>query len=111
MDIKIIIWLLFSHWVADFILQSDWMAQNKSKRWDALLAHCSVYGIALGILTLNPIFGLINAFIHILVDFFTSRLNSYLWDKKEVHWFFVSIGFDQFIHFVTLILTYNFLVK
>ena len=109
--IKIIIWLLFVHWVADFIMQSDWMAQNKSKRWDALLIHCFTYGLTVASMTLNPMFGLINGLIHIPVDYITSRINSKLWADKKVHWFFVSVGFDQFIHFVTLILTWEFLVK
>ena len=38
--------LLTTHFVADFVLQSDWMVQNKSKRWGALAAHVSVYTLA-----------------------------------------------------------------
>lgn len=109
MKIEMIIWLLFCHWVADFICQSDWMAKNKSKRWDALLIHCLCYGGVIGSLTLSPIFGLINALIHIPVDYITSRINSKLWAENKVHLFFISVGFDQWIHFVTLILTYKLL--
>lgn len=103
--VKIVVWLLFIHWVADFVFQSDWMAKNKSKSNDALLIHCFAYGAVIGVMTLNPLFGLINGTIHFPVDYVTSRINSKLWEAKQVHWFFVSIGFDQFIHFVTLILT------
>lgn len=48
---------------------------------------------------------------HIATDAITSRINSKLWAAKKVHWFFVSVGFDQWIHFVTLILVYKYLVN
>lgn len=32
-----------THGVADYWLQTDWMAQNKSKNWHALGAHIAVY--------------------------------------------------------------------
>lgn len=107
MEPKIIIWLLFAHWVADFVCQSDWMAQNKSKNTGALVIHCMVYGLVMGIMTLNPVFGYFCLFTHLPVDAITSRINSRLWADKKVHWFFVSVGFDQFIHFVTLILLWG----
>lgn len=106
---NIIIWLAFTHWIADFVLQSDWMAQNKSKNNGALMLHCLIYGLTLGVLTFNPLFGALNFFIHFPVDYVTSRINSRLWTNKQVHWFFVSVGLDQWIHFVTLILTAQYL--
>ena len=54
-------------------------------------------------MTLDFYFGLAVGAIHIIVDYFTSRLNKKLWVEKKVHWFFVSLGFDQFIHCATLI--------
>lgn len=47
---------------------------------------------------------------HTFIDYFTSRLNAKLWEKKQVHNFFASVGFDQLLHFVQLILTYKFLL-
>lgn len=35
--------LMLSHWIADFLCQSDWMAQNKSKSWKVLLLHTLTY--------------------------------------------------------------------
>lgn len=96
--------LLFIHFVADFILQSDWMAINKSKRWTPLAIHVGVYA-----LPFIPFFGLkfaaVNLAAHFVTDAVTSRASSYLWGKNQRHWFFVVIGFDQFIHTATLILT------
>lgn len=119
----IIIVILFIHWVADFVCQSDWQAQNKSKRMDALLLHTLIYSFITAVwwlILLPSRHGVIDTIgitytwtliTHTITDYFTSRLNSKLWTEKKVHWFFVSVGFDQFIHFTTLILTYSYLIK
>lgn len=46
---------------------------------------------------------------HTITDYFTNRLNSKLWAKGDVHNFFVSVGFDQCLHYVQLFLTYYLL--
>jgi hypothetical protein len=46
---------------------------------------------------------------HTATDYVTSRINARLWEEKKVHWFFVSIGFDQFLHYTQLLLTYHLL--
>ena len=48
------------------------------------------------------LFGLIQFITHTIVDYITSRINKKLWESKQVHNFFVMIGFDQFIHYVIL---------
>jgi len=103
------------HWVVDFVLQSSWMATNKSKSNVALGAHVGVYTCGMALLavtifwlTTNAVwFTLINGGLHFAVDYCTSRMTSYLWQKKDVHNFFVVIGFDQLVHATTLILTIN----
>lgn len=112
--------IMFIHWVADFVFQSHWMASNKSKSSNALVAHIVAYtttiavgGIVLVILLGTPhisnvlIWALINGLIHMGVDFFTSRITSTLYKKGDIHSFFVVIGFDQFLHLSTLVLTWK----
>ena len=73
---------------------------------------------------------------HTLTDFLTSKLNTKLWNKveqnkelldndnegynveyfkekigKSIHNFFVSIGFDQYLHYIQIFLTYYILFK
>lgn len=108
------LWLLFVHFIADFVLQSNWMAQNKSKDWTALSAHVLVYtsvlwfGVVLLLATfyLTPVamvmYALANGALHFATDAVTSRINSRLWEAKRVHGFFVGVGADQFIHAFTL---------
>lgn len=102
--------LLAVHWFADFVLQTHWQAQNKSKNNEALAAHVGVYSMALFV-GAALIFGrsagwvwfvLVNAELHFVTDYFTSRWSSKLWVKQDWHNFFVVIGLDQLIHQVTL---------
>ncbi len=95
-----VIWL---HFLGDFILQSDKMAQNKSKSLKWLTIHICVYTLPLFVLGWR--FALINGLAHWVVDFFTSKATSKLWEKKEVHYFFVVIGFDQALHMTIMFLT------
>lgn len=130
-NITIVTAVLFIHWVADFLCQTDKMAQGKSKNWTDLLSHTGVYsfiwffgailifseyhktpyyGFSFNIYTVL-LFTLITFICHTITDYFTSRLNSKLWEEKKVHWFFVSVGWDQFLHFTQLLLTYYLLIK
>ena len=90
------------HFISDFLLQSDWMAVNKSKNQKALWAHCFTYGIPF-IYFGNIHFVAYIILTHYFVDFVTSRITSYFWKKEERHWFFVTIGFDQWLHFIILL--------
>lgn len=119
--------ILLIHWIADFVCQTDKMATGKSKNWTDLLHHTGVYSaiwfipilgmfVFYGTLENIPLlvqkciaFCLITLICHTATDYFTSRLNSKLWADKKVHYFFVSIGFDQWLHYVQLFLTYQYL--
>lgn len=92
--------ILFLHWIADFILQTDWMAQNKSTSNKALLIHVSVY--TLPFLFIGWKFALLNSVIHFCVDYITSRIAKKFYNNGDIHNFFVIVGFDQTIHFITL---------
>lgn len=103
--------IIFSHWFADFIAQSDWMAKNKSKSWLALSLHILAYTSSLAILLslVHPEtawkYALVNGVIHFVVDAITSRITAKLYAKGDVHNFFVVIGLDQAIHMSTLVAT------
>lgn len=123
-------WALIAHFVGDFLFQSDWMAINKSKHWDVLAIHVVCYTLAF--LPFYCLGWIGKEFLvwlwatHFLTDAITSRLTSRLWfldmfyltDKEERswtegydflgrfngkrHWFFVMIGFDQLLHYLTI---------
>jgi hypothetical protein len=107
--IELLALILFAHWVADFICQTHWMATNKSKDWNALYQHVAVYSIVMTIALawmlpqLWGIFFVITFIMHFITDAITSRITAWLWAKGDVHNFFVVVGFDQLIHYATLI--------
>lgn len=116
-DIEVILGIIFIHWIADFVCQTDKQATGKSKNWDDLLSHTLTYtmvwipalfiygmfnNLSLTILWFIPI----TFACHTATDYYTSRVNAILWEKKDVHSFFVAIGFDQWLHYTQLFLTY-----
>lgn len=114
--------ILIVHWIADFICQTDEQAKNKSKSNIALLTHTSIYTVVwivalFAIYYIYPIldpfttlkFAIVTFILHTITDYFTSRLNTKLYKEGDIHNFFVSVGFDQVLHYVQLILTYYYL--
>lgn len=62
--------LLLGHFVGDYILQNNWMALNKTKRWLPCLIHCLLYTLAVCLFTwiLNPWWILVVFASHIFID-------------------------------------------
>jgi len=124
LSLTVIFSIIIIHWFADFVMQTDKQAKGKSKNWKDLLSHTITYsftwlviGYIIGFLKQNQTesinyliasfwFFLVTFITHTITDYFTSRLNAKLWAKGDVHNFFVSIGFDQILHYVQLFLTY-----
>ena len=110
MNVYLILWILFLHWVFDFLMQSDEMALNKSKSLKWLCHHTATYSlvaIPMGVALNIPILQFISLYCylfttHTLIDGATSRITSYLWKKEERHWFFVVVGLDQVLHYATI---------
>ncbi len=96
--------VMIAHYIADFILQTRWMGENKSKKLLALISHIGVYTAVL-VLLFGLKFGLINGIIHFVVDFFTSKASSYAYKKQNMEMFWAIIGLDQLIHVLTLFAT------
>lgn len=105
-SLPILIGILFTHFVGDFILQSRWMAENKSSQIKPLLVHSCIY--ALCFLWLGPVFAIISLVAHFGTDFVTSRVAKTLWPWNR-YGFFCVIGFDQMLHYGQLFLTYHLL--
>lgn len=104
-SIQVVILLLWLHFVADFVLQSNYVAIHKSKNNLILLKHVLIYGVLFIPISLK--FALINAVFHFVVDYITARMTNIFWRYNERHWFFVTIGLDQVIHLTILILSYG----
>lgn len=123
METLLIIYLLFIHWVSDFLLQNDWMATNKSKKISALLAHTFIYstffvimfwlGGLMGIIpivSLSVLFELLLILFasHSLIDYLSSKTTTRLYANKRYRAFFDVIGFDQLMHYATIFMFMEF---
>ncbi len=113
--------LLFGHWVADFVFQTDKQAKGKSSDNAILASHVALYGLVLlpfvtialhwSVTAISvATFMVVNMGAHFVTDYFTSRLNKRLWAEERVHDFFTSVGFDQFLHAAVLLGSYSALL-
>ena len=106
--------LLLVHWLADFALQTQEQANNKWHSSWALLKHVMTYGFCMSVVLFQffpaefsfstKLFGCgLLALSHFCIDWVTSKCTHKLYEEKRYHDFFVVIGFDQFLHILTII--------
>lgn len=113
--LAVVLFLLAMHYIGDFVLQTHWQASNKSRSNRALTGHVLTYSLTLGIFAVSvhnvldfahPVMWVtINALLHFMTDYVTSRASSKRFGRNW-HDFFVIIGFDQLLHYTTLLTTY-----
>ena len=123
--LTIIIYILFIHFIADFLFQNSWMAKNKSSNNFPLFVHVLLYSFILLIPSffifkspeLAWYFAIINGILHYCVDYITSKLSSYMYKTNQMGTnylpnisFWSVIGFDQFLHSIMLLSTLFYLM-
>lgn len=118
-NIWVLMVILIVHWFGDFVLQTDEQAKGKSNSWKFLLFHTVVYSTCFWIASIVYIavtgnynmgwLAPITFIFHTFTDYYTSRVNAQLYSEGKTHQFFVSVGFDQLLHFAQLIITYQIL--
>jgi Protein of unknown function (DUF3307) len=123
--------LLATHFVADFVLQSREMGKNKSSNFNYLFIHLFIQMISFLIVVafinadVAVEFAISNAAIHGVIDWNIWRLyKAYAykrikqnpqhplltgnpaepWKYWEDHMFYTTIGFDQLLHGLTIVL-------
>lgn len=79
----IALWILLAHWAGDYVLQTDWMAQEKTSRWGPAIVHGICYTLPYALITHSPWALLIIGGTHILIDRF--RLAKHItWVKNQI---------------------------
>lgn len=105
--------LLIAHYIADFICQTRYMGENKSKYWTVLTQHVLIYTCVLAVFlygftfsdgwTINhERFIMFNLAAHWITDYFTSRASRWAYENKRMGTFWNIIGADQLSHGLTL---------
>ena len=108
--------LLTAHFLGDFVVQTDEQAKNKSKSNIILLQHVLSYmgTMLLLVCVLNIQVTIawiaLNLIGHFITDWFTSRITARLWASNKIGSFFTVVGFDQWIHVTTLIVSYQVMI-
>ena len=89
---KIIYILLLSHFIGDYVLQSDFVAKTKGENWWHLIVHCALYTVPFALS-----FGINGR----LVGLFVSHI---IIDALKARWHTISYGADQLLHIFAMII-------
>ena len=117
--------ILIGHFIADFVHQPRYMAEKKGYSIKALFSHAWLYACFMIFFirfasfiwnmpvtdisreSMVLVFGYI-FLSHGLVDFVSSKVTRKLWEARKNYWFFVVIGFDQLVHYISLLVILEF---
>lgn len=116
-SVEIILIFLFSHWISDWVCQTRWMGEYKSREILPLITHTGLYTL-LWIIPTNIVmngpkaiilFLIITFITHTIIDYITSREEVKALKEKKMYKCLTILGFDQFLHMVQLFATYYFI--
>lgn len=115
MDIQFFLMMVAGHYLADFPLQTEFMASTKTRifiepaGFHALTAHAFTHGLVIGLLSHNFTFAVVVGTTHWIIDFVRSSewLISKLSSTKPVQF---NIHLDQVLHISVIALCAYFLV-
>lgn len=118
MSLFLVIYLLFAHWIADFVFQDERWSLAKKNSFVSLLKHTLMYSFILTIMmgffltfSQSALFWVINFVAHTVIDYFTSKWVGQKFERKKLgssipnFGAFTIIGLDQFIHYLILLLS------
>lgn len=115
-----VIFILFVHYIGDYIAQTRKQADNKHHDLLQLFYHTGTYSLVIfGMLLIGNhfnfagqlntvdigIYTLVNFGLHFVADFFTSKQIKKLWSGGLIYAAFAVMGLDQFIHVFSLLAT------
>jgi hypothetical protein len=121
--------ILLAHYIGDWLFQTRYIAENKSKKLSVLFKHVSIYGLTLLCLVgwsmpleTFCVWLAINVTAHAIQDWFLWRIAATVVAKKlpksydmidvyKSKAFWDTVGTDQFIHYMILFSTYISLTK
>lgn len=122
-DIQVFIFILVVHYLADFALQTNDQANLKSTNNLYLAYHVGTYTLIWSlmyfVLPLHAEWATFTGWFvftswvfmsHFAVDWVTSRVGKPFWEKKDFHNGFAVVGFDQILHYLSLIAIFQLIL-
>lgn len=77
------LWIVLAHLVGDYIIQSHWMATEKTKHWLPAIVHGVTYTLPYTLITQSPLALVVIGGTHIIIDRF--RLARHVaWLKNQL---------------------------
>ena len=94
-----ILWVLLAHYIADYPLQGDFLAQTKGKYWYSLFVHSIIYGLTIalcfkliGVFAIWKVIVLVGS--HIIIDYKKATAKNK--DKALTTYLYI----DQILHLI-----------
>lgn len=119
-EVKVVIYILLIHFLADFGLQTHEQATNKSVngKEEFLFFHVLTYSLTWLLASFmlfdnvwDVLFFTGITFVgHYCTDYVTSRIGKPFFEKGDYHNGFVVVGADQICHYLQLLGTYMLLI-
>ncbi len=92
-----ILWVLLGHYICDYPLQGDFLAQTKGKYWYSLLAHSIIYGLGMAlVLKLLGVFAIWKAIVLVISHIFIDHKKATVKNKDKALTTYLYI--DQMLH-------------
>jgi hypothetical protein len=77
------LWIVLAHLVGDYVIQSHWMATEKTKHWLPAIIHGVTYTLPYALITQSPLALVVIGGTHIIIDRF--RLARHVaWLKNQL---------------------------
>jgi hypothetical protein len=77
------LWIVLAHLVGDYVIQSHWMATEKTKHWLPAIVHGVTYTLPYALITQSPLALVVIGGTHIIIDRF--RLARHIaWLKNQL---------------------------
>lgn len=98
-----VLWILLGHYICDYPLQGDFLAQTKGKYWYSLFVHSIIYGLGMALaLKLLGVFAIWKAVVliisHIIIDYKKATANNK--DLALTTYLYVDQGLHLMINFI-----------
>lgn len=102
-----LLWIILAHYIADYPLQSDFLAQTKGKYSYSLLVHSIIYGLTvslcfkfIGVFAIWKAIALILS--HIAIDYKKATAKNK--DKALTTYLYIDQGIHLIINFILMII-------